>query len=155
MKVKSLGGIKDVPLSEVTAANYIVPQGEERHWHVIQEKVEYDRQTGKKLSRPVLQKYDTKAYRTTEKYLRDAGYTITVLHDPIAFASKVAKAREAEQRKIAEAKALKAKAEAEAQKAAAEKKAAEEREKLKKELRKEILAELKEAQKKENTKKEK
>lgn len=84
MKVKSLGGIKDVPLSEVTAANYIVPQGEERHWHVIQEKVEYDRQTGKKVSRPVLQKYDTKTYPTTEKYLRDAGYTITVLHDPTA-----------------------------------------------------------------------
>lgn len=155
MKVKSLGGIKDVPLSEVTAANYIVPRGEERHWHVIQEKVEYDRQTGKKLSRPVLQKYDTKSYPTTEKYLRDAGYTITVLHDPIVFASKVAKAREVEQRKIAEAKALKAKAEAEAQKAAADKKAADERETLKKELRKEILAELKEAQKKENTKKEK
>lgn len=155
MKVNSLGCIKDVPISEVTAANYIVPHGEERHWHVIQEKVEYDSQTGKKLSRPVLQKYDTKSYPTTEKYLRDAGYTITVLHDPIAFASKVAKAREAEQRKIAEAKAQKAKVEAEAQKAAAEKKAAEEREALKKEIRKELLEELKKQEKKENTKKEK
>lgn len=153
MKVKSLGGIKDVPLSEVTAANYIVPHGEERHWHVIQEKVEYDRQTGKKLSRPVLQKYDTKVYPTTEKYLRDAGYTITVLHDPIAYSTKVAAAKATEQSKIAAAKAAKAKAEAEALKAAAEKKAAEEREALKNELRKELLAELKETNK--NTKKEK
>ena len=144
MKVKSLGGIKDVPLSEVTAANYIVPQGEERHWHVIQEKVEYDRQTGKKLSRPVLQKYDTKSYPTTEKYLRDAGFTITVLHDPIAFSTKVVAAKAAEQSKIAAAKAAKAKAEA-----------AKEREALKNELRKELLAELKESQKKGNTKKDK
>lgn len=155
MKVKSLGGIKDVPLSDVTAANYIVPQGEERHWHVIQEKVEYDRQTGKKLSRPVLQKYDTKSYPTTAKYLRDAGFTITVLHDPIAFANKVAAARTDEQRKIAATKAAKAKAEAEALKAAAEKKAAQEREALKNELRKELLAELKKEQNKENPKKDK
>ena len=155
MKVKSLGGIKDVPLTEVTAANYIVPQGEERHWHVIQEKVEYDRQTGKKLSRPVLQKYDTKSYPTTAKYLRDAGFTITVLHDPIAFANKVAAAKAEQQSKIAAAKQAKAKAEAEELKAAAEKKAAEEREALKAELRRELLAELKEEKKKEKTKKEK
>ena len=38
MKVKFEGGIKDVPLSQVTAANYIVPKGEEKHWHVIRRK---------------------------------------------------------------------------------------------------------------------
>lgn len=83
MKVKFEGGIKDVPLSEVTAANYIVPKGEEKHWHVIQEKKEFDRNTGKQMSRPTLQKYDTKCYPQTRKYLIDAGYTITVLHDPV------------------------------------------------------------------------
>ena len=88
MKVKFEGGIKDVPLKEVTAANYIVPQGEERSWHVIQEKKEYDRNTGKQLSRPVLQKYDTKCYPQTRKYLMDAGYTITVLHDPIKWSQQ-------------------------------------------------------------------
>ena len=82
MKVKFNGGIKDVPLSEVTPANYIVPQGEEKSWHVIQEKKEFDRNTGRQLSRPVLQKYDMKCYPQTRKYLMDAGYTITVLHDP-------------------------------------------------------------------------
>lgn len=88
MKVKFNGGIKDVPLSEVTPANYIVPQGEEKSWHVIQEKKEFDRNTGKQLSRPALQKYDMKCYPQTRKYLMDAGYTITVLHDPVKWAQQ-------------------------------------------------------------------
>jgi hypothetical protein len=132
MKVRFNGGIKDVPLSEVTAANYLVPQNEVGFWHVLQEKVEYNRQTGKRMSRPVLQKYDTKAYPTTSKYLKDAGYTITVLHDPEAWAKANAEA--------------KAKAEAQRVQAAAASKAAQakaEREAMKAELRKELLAELK------------
>ena len=132
MKVRFNGGIKDVPLSEVTAANYLVPQNEVGFWHVLQEKVEYNRQTGKRMSRPVLQKYDTKAYPTTSKYLKDAGYTITVLHDPEAWAkaNAAAKAEHEAQRAqaAAAAKAAQAKAEREAMKA---------------ELRKELLAELK------------
>lgn len=134
MKVRFNGGIKDVPLSEVTAANYIVPQREERFWHVLQEKVEFDRNTGKRMSKPVLQKYDTKAYPRTEKYLRDAGYTITVLHDPIAWAKANAQAK-------AKIDAQRAKANAEAKAAAAKA----DREALKAELRKELLAELKAA----------
>lgn len=93
MKVRFEGGIKDVPLSEVTADNYIVPQGEEKSWHVIQEKKEFDRNTGKRLSRPVLQKYDMKCFPQTRKYLMDAGYTITVLHDPVEYAKKVNQAK--------------------------------------------------------------
>jgi hypothetical protein len=144
MKVRFNGGVKDVPLSEVTPANYIVPQREERFWHVIQEKVEYDRNTGKKLSRPVLQKYDTKSYPQTMKYLKDAGYTITVLHDPTEWVKRQNEAKAAAQRAAAERKA---KADAAAKVA--------EREALKAELRKELLAELKEEQKKkkENNKK--
>ena len=134
MKVRFNGGIKDVPMSEVTAANYIVPQREERFWHVLQEKVEFNRNTGKRISQPMLQKYDTKAYPNTEKYLKDAGYTITVLHDPIAW------------EKANAAAAAKVKAQVEADKAEAAKKAKEaELEALKEELRKELLAELKAA----------
>lgn len=144
MKVIFNGGVKDVPLSEVAPANYIVPQREERFWHVIQEKVEYDRNTGKRLSRPVLQKYDTKSYPQTMKYLKDAGYTITVLHDPTEWVKRQNVAKAAAQRAAAERKA---KADAAAKVA--------EREALKAELRKELLAELKEEQKKkkENNKK--
>ena len=107
MKVKFNGGIKDVPLSEVTAANYICPQREEKFWHVLQEKVEFDRNNGKRLSRPVLQKYDTKSYPATMKYLREAGYTITVLHDPRAWMHRNAQAAEAAAKAEAEAKAKK------------------------------------------------
>lgn len=136
MKVKFNGGIKDVPLSEVTEANYIVPQREERHWHVLQEKVEFDRNTGKRLSRPALQKYDTKSYPATLKYLKDAGYTITVLHDPIKWAQQhaAAKAQAEAQRKAAQQAAAAAKQRAELKA-------------LKEQLRKEILAELKEEKK--------
>lgn len=141
MKVKEKGGIKDVPLTEVTAANYIVPSKEVRFWHVLQEKVEFDRNTGKRLSRPVLQKYDKKSYPATEKYLKDAGYTITVLHDPNVFERAQAAAKAEAQRKAAAAKAAQAQA-------AAAKAAEEEREALKAELRKEILKELKEEKKK-------
>lgn len=136
MKVRFNGGIKDVPLSEVTEANYIVPQREERHWHVLQEKVEFDRNTGKRLSRPALQKYDTKSYPATLKYLKDAGYTITVLHDPIKWAQQHAAAKAQ-----AEAKRKAAQQAAAAAKQRAELKA------LKEQLRKEILAELKEEKK--------
>ena len=136
MKVRFNGGIKDVPMSEVTEANYIVPQREERHWHVLQEKVEFDRNTGKRLSRPALQKYDTKSYPATLKYLKDAGYTITVLHDPIKWAQQhaAAKAQEEAQRKAAQQAAAAAKQRAELKA-------------LKEQLRKEILAELKEEKK--------
>jgi hypothetical protein len=142
MKVRFNGGIKDVPLSEVTEANYIVPQREERHWHVLQEKVEFDRNTGKRLSRPALQKYDTKSYPATLKYLKDAGYTITVLHDPIKWAQQhaAAKAQAEAQRKAAQQAAAAAKQRAELKA-------------LKEQLRKEILAELKEEKKAKKDKK--
>lgn len=140
MKVKFNGGIKDVAISEVTAENYIVPQREEKFYHVKQEKVEFDRNTGKRLSRAVIQKYDKKAYVTTVKYLQDAGYTIVVLHDPVAWEKANAAARLNAQRVAAEKRAA-----AEKQKADAEKEAmkAELRKEMKAELLKEIKEELK------------
>lgn len=137
MKVKFNGGIKDVLLTEVTAENYIVPQREERFWHVLQEKREFDQNTGQRKSRPVLQKYDTKSYPTVRKYLMDAGYTITVLHDPTQWAKQQESMRKESIAKAAQARA-----------AQAEIAKAKEREALKAELRKELLAELKEEQKK-------
>ena len=143
MKVRFNGGIKDVPLKEVTADNYIVPQREERFWHVLQERVEYDRTNGKKLSRPVLQKYDRKSYPTTLKYLKDAGYTVTLLHDPVEWEKKNEAARIDALRKQAENKV-----QAEKQRLKAERNA------LKDEIRKELLAEMK-AELKSNAKKRK
>lgn len=137
MKVKFNGGIKDVAISEVTAENYIVPQREEKFYHVKQEKVEFDINTGKRLSRAVIQKYDKKAYVTTVKYLQDAGYTIVVLHDPVAWEKANAAARLNAQRVAAEKRAA-----AEKQKADAEKEAM--KAELRKEMKAELLKELKE-----------
>ena len=152
MKVKFNGGIKDVPLSEVTPANYICPQREERFWHVIQEKKEFDRNTGKRLSRPTLQKYDMKCYAQTRKYLTDAGYTITVLHDPTEWVRKQGEAKANAQRIKSEQQAN-ASAEAKAKEREALKaELRKERQAEKNKIRKEIRAELKEQQKT-NTKK--
>jgi hypothetical protein len=79
-----------------------------------------------------LQKYDTKSYPTTSKYLKDAGYTITVLHDPIAWSRSNAAAKAEAQRK-----AQTIKMNAEKQRIAAE------RDALKAELRRELLEEMK------------
>lgn len=137
MKVKFSGGIKDVAISEVTAENYIVPQREEKFYHVKQEKVEFDRNTGKRLSRAVIQKYDKKAYATTIKYLQDAGYKIEVLHDPVEWEKANAAVRQNAQMVAAQKRAA-----AEKQKAEAEKEAM--KAELRKEMKAELLKELKE-----------
>ena len=129
MVVKYENGTKDVPLTEVTPENYIVPKGEEKDYHVLQELKNFDRKTGKRLSRPVVQKYDAKVFQTQQRrWLQSMGYDFTVLHDPTEYLRK--KAEEAEQ-------TARQRMEAEQQRKAAE------REALKEELRKELLAELK------------
>lgn len=82
MKVKFGTGTKDVPLSEVNAANYIVPAGEEGSYHVIQEITTFDQRTGKRLSKPRVQKYGPKEYKSIARILKQQGYEITVLYDP-------------------------------------------------------------------------
>ena len=119
MVVKFENGTKDVPLTEVTPENYIVPKGEEKDYHVLQELKNFDRKTGKRLSRPVVQKYDAKVFQTQQRrWLQSMGYDFIVLHDPTEYLRK--KAEEAEQQRKAA-----------------------EREALKEELRKELMEELK------------
>jgi hypothetical protein len=95
----------------------------------LQELKNFDRRTGKRLSRPVVQKYGAKVFRTQQRnWLQSMGYEFTILHDPTAYLEQKAKEAEfsAKQRKEAE-----------------EQRKAAEREALKEELRKELLAELK------------
>lgn len=134
MKVKFNGGIKDVDLTEVTKENYIIPQGEQKFWHVLQEKVEFDSKTGKRKSRPVLQKYDAKCFPNTKAYLESAGFTLTILHDPMEWQKQEAAKKQEAARKQAEAKANMLKARAEANKAEMENKFAKEREQMQTEL---------------------
>lgn len=131
MRVKFEGGTKDVQLTEVTKENYIVPKGEEGIYHVIQEVKEFDRKTGKRLSKPVLQKYDAKVWNQQRKALLSWGYDLIIVHDPTEY-----NARKTAEREQLAAEKRKAAMEAEQQRKA------EERAALKAELMAELRAEM-------------
>ena len=74
---------RDTPIDKLTADNYIVPKGEEKDYHAVIEVVLYDQKTGRKLSKPRIQKFGRKSFEShIEASLRKQGYTITILHDP-------------------------------------------------------------------------
>lgn len=67
----------------VNAGNYIVPAGEEALYHVIQEQKKFNAETGKRLSKPVIQKYGKKEYESiVQRQLRLQGFQVVVLHEP-------------------------------------------------------------------------
>lgn len=91
MLVKNENGTHDVPMINaltgeynVNAGNYIVPAGEEALYHVIQEQKKFNAETGKRLSKPVIQKYGKKEYETiVQRQLRLQGFQVVVLHEPV------------------------------------------------------------------------
>lgn len=85
MRVKFGNGTKDVPIIEVTPENYIVPEGEENTYHVRQEMTSFDQKTGKRLSKPRIQKYGAKEFQTVGRILKQQGYEVTVLYDPTEY----------------------------------------------------------------------
>lgn len=92
-------------IEDLTPDNYIVPSGEERAYHCVIEVVQYDPKTGKKISKPRIQKFGKKAFENTVRdSLLKQGYQIKVLYDPNAYIAKQAeKAKEsAEAKKQAE-----------------------------------------------------
>ena len=99
MLVRTETGTQDVPLVNaatgsynVTAGNYIVPEGEEHLYHIIQEVKKFNAETGKRLSRPMLQKYGKKEYEgIVQRQLKLQGYTVEVLHKPVQAAQNVKK----------------------------------------------------------------
>lgn len=100
---------RDTPIEKLTAENYIVPKGEELSYHAVIEVVQFDQKTGRRISKPRVQKFGQKIFEThVAESLRKQGYTVTILHDPRKWI--------AEQRaKAAEAAKAKAEAEAKAQ----------------------------------------
>ena len=103
---------RDTPIEKLTADNYIVPKGEERDYHAVIEVVQFDQKTGKRLSRPRVQKFSKKIFEAhVLNNLRKQGYTVTILHDPNEWIKE--QAAKAEQMK---AEAAKAKAKAEQEK---------------------------------------
>ena len=96
---------RDASIAELTPANYIVPAGEELQYHAVIEVVQFDPKTGKRLSRPRVQKFGRKAFeRSVRDNLIKQGYTITVLHNPNDYLKAQAAKAEAEAKATAEAK---------------------------------------------------
>ena len=129
MRVKFGNVTKDVPILEVTAENYIVPRGEENTFHCRIEQTQFNARTGKRLSKPRIQKFDAKMFPTLKRNLLQQGWDIVILYDPTEYLQEQeAKRREMQEMTIQQRK------EAEAKRRQAEKDA----------MKKEILAELKE-----------
>ena len=128
---------REVAIENLTADNYLVPKGEERLYHCVIEVTNFDRKTGKRLSKPRLQKFGRKMFDTHIYHsLTQQGYDVKIMHDPTKWiaehkaavaASKKAKAeadKAAEQKRFDDAVAA-AVAKALADREAAEKAARE------------------------------
>ena len=98
---------RDTPIEKLTPDIYIVPKGEEMSYHAVIEVVQFDPKTGKKLSKPRVQKFGKKMFEThVLNSLKKQGYTVTVLYDPNVWIKE-------QQAKAAQSRAAKAKAEQE------------------------------------------
>ena len=97
---------RDTPIEKLTAENYIVPKGEEKDYHAVIEVVQYDPKTGKRISRPRVQKFGKKIFEAhVADSLRKQGYTVTILHDPNVWLKEQAAKREQAAKEAAAAKA--------------------------------------------------
>lgn len=128
MLVKFKEGTKDVPIMDVTAENYIVPDGEEGTYHCRIEQRQFNPNTGERLSRPFIQKFPAKMWPALLRNLKQQGWTVEILHDPTEFNRK-----EEEKRRLTAAQRAKAAQEAEARRKKAEREA----------MKKSIIEELK------------
>lgn len=128
MLVKFKEGTKDVPIMDVTAENYIVPDGEEGTYHCRIEQRQFNPNTGERLSRPFIQKFPAKMWPALLRNLKQQGWTVDILHDPTEWNRK-----EEEKRRLTAAQRAKAAQEAEARRKKAERDA----------MKKSIIEELK------------
>lgn len=124
---------RDLSIADISADNYIVPQGEELTVHARIEVKQFDPKTGARISTPRIQKFGMKEWRGgVQSSLRKQGYTVDILHDPFKFVQENAERLKAEQ-----AERLKAEQEAAEARKAAEIAA------IKEQAKAEVLAELK------------
>lgn len=75
---------KNLPLTEITAENYLVEDNERGFYHCRLERKLFDGATGERLSRPFIQKFDAKGFAGLYRNLVESGYDVKVLHDPTA-----------------------------------------------------------------------
>lgn len=67
----------------LTKENYKFPASEASSYHVVQELKQFDPATGERLSYPQIQKYGLKEFRELYSELKQMGYDIRILHDPL------------------------------------------------------------------------
>lgn len=92
MLVKFENGVKDVDILNVTAENYIVPENEKHVYHCKIERRKFNAETGARLSRPRIQKFNQKIFETLiSKRLPLQGYTIEILHNPNTYLAEMEK----------------------------------------------------------------
>ena len=97
---------RDTPIEKLTAENYIVPTGEEMAYHAVIEVTQFDPKTGKRLSKPRVQKFGKKIFEAhVADSLRKQGYTVTILHDPNVWIKEQQAKAAAKAKADAEAKA--------------------------------------------------
>lgn len=74
---------QNVPIEGLTRDNYLVPKGEENVYHCVIEVKQFDLKTGKRLSKPRVQKFGRKIFeKVVRAGLMKQGYDIVILHDP-------------------------------------------------------------------------
>ena len=72
-----------VSILDVTAENYLAPQGSEMSYHCRIEQKKFDSNTGKRLSTPRIQMFGMKEFENNLlHHLRQQGYTVDILHNP-------------------------------------------------------------------------
>lgn len=95
-----------IDIEKLTPENYIVPKGEERSYHCIIEVVQFDSKTGKKVSKPRIQKFGKKMFEAhIYSSLKKQGYSVTILHDPNDWIKKNEEEKANKAKELAEAKA--------------------------------------------------
>lgn len=108
----------NVPVAEITKENYLVPKNETHLYHIKMEVTSFDQRSGKRLSHPVIQKFQLiNVENGILSLLRQQGYSLEILHDPKEWKEKMA----AEAKKAIEAKKVTEAAEAKPKKKAAPK----------------------------------
>lgn len=71
-----------MPVSEITAENYLVEEREKGFFHCKLEIKAFNPNTGERLSHPFIQKFDAKGFEQMLFNLKKLGYSVEILHDP-------------------------------------------------------------------------
>jgi len=81
-KAEKLEKSKNTPVLKKTKANYVPEPGTEQNYHAKIEVKAFNAQSGKRLSKPSVQIFAPKAFKTFKEQAVGIGYTVDILHDP-------------------------------------------------------------------------